>query len=528
LISKIRPDDAEMLPATADQLVERRPLQAASLAIRSLVRSEPRLTDFLHASLEGRNSAEVPARHRTELIALASLFSGDAVRYLNFYGPPGTFRSVSYADVLKDGRALEDVRGKIAIIGYADFTPAQRDDHYSTVYTTSDGVKLSGIELLATAVANLQTRTSLVAPAPAVRATVAIAFGAALALLLLMMSPAKGLAATAGLCAAYLSIAVVLFRASGLWLPVLIPLLIQTPTGILYAIAHHYRDMRRKRDELRLTFGKFVPDQVIDTLLQKRAELDAVTEPVYGVCLATDAERFSTLAESMHPGQLARLLNRYFEAVFPPITKREGVISDIIGDMVLAFWTGIDPNPVMHAKACSAALELKTAVDEFNAASAGGRLPTRIGISAGPVTTSAIGAFDRFEFRPIGDTVVTSARLQELSKMLGTRILATEPVVHGLDIFLVRDVGTFLLRGKKQPSHVYELLGERNTASAALLQLCLEFALALDALRAGGRENALARFRAIRDRYPQDGPTIFYVQWLSSHRTWNGDAIPQP
>ncbi|PWT70593.1 MAG: hypothetical protein C5B46_09220, partial [Proteobacteria bacterium] len=295
-----------------------------------------------------------------------------------------------------------------------------------------------------------------------------------------------------------------------------------------YAMAHHYRDLQHKREELRTLFGKFVPQPVIEALLHRRAELDAVTDAVYGICLATDAERFSTLAESMHPGQLARLLNRYFEAVFPPITKREGVISDIIGDMVLAFWTGTDASPAMHAKACGAALELKSAVDEFNATSTGGRLPTRIGISAGPVTTSAIGAFDRFEFRPVGDTVVTSARLQELSKMLGTRILAAEPVVQGLETYLVRDVGLFLLRGKKQPTHVFELIGERDQVPAATLQLCFEFALALDSLRAGTREDALARFRAIRDRYPQDGPTAFYVRWIAAHQTCNGDAIPQP
>ena len=60
------------------------------------------------------------------------------------------------------------------------------------------------------------------------------------------------------------------------------------------------------------------------------------------MCLATDAERFTTLAESMHPAQLARFLNRYFEVVFPPITEEGGDIVDVIGDAVLAVWTGAE------------------------------------------------------------------------------------------------------------------------------------------------------------------------------------------
>ena len=59
-------------------------------------------------------------------------------------------------------------------------------------------------------------------------------------------------------------LALLLFRFAAVWLPVLIPLVLQAPAGILYAITHHYRDMGRKRDELAPLFGKFVPDRVIE------------------------------------------------------------------------------------------------------------------------------------------------------------------------------------------------------------------------------------------------------------------------
>ncbi len=532
LLAKVSPENAEMLPQTAEQLVELRPLQATSLAIRYQVRANPKVAAALRESLEGRQSAEVPARHRAALLGLVDLYAGDATRYLNFYGYPGTFQTISYADVLKGAtsgasQVLQELRGKTVIVGYADFTPSQRDDHYPTVYTTSDGVKLSGGEILATAVANLATRTSLVAPPPVLRAAVTAAFGMALALLLLVPSAMRGLSAACALCVAYLALELLLFRLEAIWLPVLVPLIVQAPAGILYAVTHHYRDIGRKRDELRTLFGKFVPGRVIESLLDNRDKLDTVTEPVYSVCLATDADRFSTLAESMHPAQLARFLNQYFQVVFAPITEEGGDIVDVVGDAVLAVWTGAEGDRALHVKATGAALELMTAVNQFNAASPSARLPTRIGISAGSVSTTAMGAANHYEFRPVGDTVVTSTRLQELNKLLGTRILAAEQAIRGLDGLLVRDLGSFQLRGKTVPTHVFEVIDERANASADVMQLCLEFALALDALRGGRGESALERFRAIRNRYPQDGPTAFYVQWLTNNPFGGSGAIPQ-
>ena len=532
LIAKVRPEDAELLPRTAEALQQRRPLQATSLLIRHLVRSQPTLTDTLHDALSGEESAGLPARHRAALRALVDLYAGDPVRYLNFYGHPGTFPSVSYADVLKPGaesaeQLAREVRGKTVIIGYVDFTTAQRDDHYPTVYTTTDGVKLSGSEILATAVTNLASGSSLKLLSLPWRVLVSGSFGLALALLLLVPPPARGLISGFALCAVYLGLALLLFQVAAVWLPVLIPLAWQAPAGILYAVAYHYRDMQGKRDELRRLFGKFVPDPVIEGLLENRARLDTINEPVYGVCLATDAERFTALAEGMPPTQLARFLNRYFEAVFPPITEKEGAVVDLIGDAVLALWTGNDTDRGLHLKATGAALELMSAVDRFNAASPTLRLPTRIGLSGGEVATSPMGAVNHFEFRPVGDTVVTSVRLQALNKQLGTRILAAEPVIRGLDALLVRDLGVFQLRGKNLPTHVFEIVDERERASAYVMQLCLEFALALDALRGGRREAALERFRAIHDRYPQDGPTAFYVHWLSANPLWGGGAIRQ-
>ena len=530
LLAQLRPEDADLLPKDRAELIARRPLQATALALRNLLRADPTASNETSPSSSSL-IAMVAAVHSATLQALLDSYTGDATRYLNFYGPPGTFPIVDYADLLADaqrggGPSFGQVRGKTAIVGYLDLTTEQRDDHYPTVFSSRDGVKLSGAEILATAVSNIESHSTLRPPAAPMRAASVIAFAMVVGPALLTGSLLRGCILSALLWVGYLATALIAFRWQNLWLPVLVPLLIQTPAGLAYALAHNYRNLRLKRDRLRALFGKFIPDTVIEGLLANQSRLDMVSEPVYGVCLVTDAERFTHLADTMPPAELARLLNQYFQVVFPRITERDGSIIDVLGDAVLAFWKGVDGDHTLHNKVCAAALELASAVDRFNAVSAT-RLPTRIGISGGFVTTTAMGAFNHYEFRPVGETVVTSFRLQDLNKMLGTRMLAAEPMVRDAQDLLVRDVGMFQLRNKTVATHVFEILGEKATASPESLQVCLEFALALEAVRAGRLSVALERFRAIHERFPADGPSAFYTRWLTNNPSWDGNAIPQ-
>ena len=74
------------------------------------------------------------------LPALEALYAGDAHRFLNFYGPPGTIPTVPYQAVLKGAdpnlspEAL-DFTGKVVFVGYSDlFDPGQPDRFYHRLY----------------------------------------------------------------------------------------------------------------------------------------------------------------------------------------------------------------------------------------------------------------------------------------------------------------------------------------------------------------------------------------------------------
>jgi adenylate cyclase len=139
---------------------------------------------------------------------------------------------------------------------------------------------------------------------------------------------------------------------------------------------------------------------------------------VYGICLMTDAERYTALCERLEPERLHALMNRYYEALFEPVIRRGGIISNIVGDSMLALWTTELPDRRSREQACLAALEIADAAERFNLAQDGIRLPTRIGLHCGELVLGPVGAADHYEYRAVGDIVNTASRVQGLNKGL--------------------------------------------------------------------------------------------------------------
>jgi adenylate cyclase len=271
-------------------------------------------------------------------------------------------------------------------------------------------------------------------------------------------------------------------------------------------------------------FGLFLPRNVLERLVHNAERMAWFRESVFGACVATDGERYTALADRMNPEELARFLNRYFETLFPPVASTEGWVSDVIGDAMLAVWAEPRPSIEVRRRACYAALEMLAASERFNQESTGARMPTRIGVDFGPLSLTTIGAGSHWEYRPVGAVPTTANRLQDLNKRLGTRLLVSESAAGGLDDLALRDLGWFLLRGKSAPTRVFELLCERSQASREQLQLCLEFAQALESFQSGRLDEARALFDNFLTLYPGDGPSAYFAR-LCQARTGFADGI---
>jgi adenylate cyclase len=502
VLAREAPETADFLPASARELEAQGQLQATSLLLRRIVQDEPGLAGAL----------------RTTGTALASLFGGAGTRILNLYGPAVTFRAVAYDMVL--GAAADAntaaLGGRTVFVGFGETARTEQVEHFATAYSSGDVADLSGVEIAATAFANLlDGRTIRELPfrywPPLVFLIGVLAYGVGRA-----FGNRVALAVTAAIAVAYGLVAVALFASQHLWIPLVAPLLIAVPAGTLVALGWKFWTAQRQRAQLRHAFSYFVPRQVVDALERNAADIGKSQESIECGCVATDAANFTPLAEGMQPEELTRFLNRYFEALFGRVAEHGGFVSDVMGDAMLAIWP--DRSAETHQRLLRALLELRDAAEQFNARLAGNRLSTRFGVDWGRVALTTVGAHGHYEYRAVGDAVNTATRIQELNKKLGTRVLISQPVIGEADgEFLLRDIGSFLLRGKSHPVRVLELLGRRGESQPAA-ELSAQFREGVGLLEAGDDAGALARFRTILSSSPSDGPTIFLVESLITGR----------
>ena len=505
LAARVRPDRVSALPPDTRAVLAAGHIETVVLKLKALFESDLTL---------GKAMLEAASTQRTErprlLQALIRMYQGPDSEYLNFYGPPRTVRTVPYYEVISAQAAADpgrlQLQGKAVFVGLSEYLRPEQRDGFHTVFSNA-GVDLSGAEIAATAFANLRNDQHVRPLGFLGHVIVVLGGGILVGGICAVLAPGAAAVTVLGLAAAYLAVALSRFTVAHTWYPITAPLLLEVPAALVGAILWRYADTNRQRRQMRAVFSHYLPGTVIDELLRNTGGVAARGQSVYGICLATDAERYTSLAESMDPEELARFVNRYYAIVFEPIRRHGGTISDVVGDAALAIWASPAPDATLRSRACHAACELSAAVDRFNRDSAPFPLPTRIGLHSGQMVLGHVGAMDHYEYRAVGDIVNTAARIERLNKLFRTRMLASDDVLFGLDDFLTRRLGTFLLAGKSKPLVIHELIcrndeaTERQRSVAALFaegvaayegRFWLEASEAFDAcLREGGDDEAV-------------------------------------
>jgi len=457
---------------------------------------------------------------------MSEINSGPHSLYLNYYGPARTITTVPYFRALRDDPAM--FKDKAVFIGLSEPLQTDQLDTFHTVYSQADGVDLSGVEIGATAFGNL-LEASWLRPLPD-SATLALLllWGVALTSLCRVLPTSIAWAGALAACAVYFGGGYLLFTGVNVWLPLFIPLLVQAPFAVFGVTLWRYWDESREKRKVRDALGHYLPSGVVDEIADDIARRRDTQHLVYGVCLSTDAEHYTALSERMSPQVLGKYMNQYYAAVFAPVRRHRGFVSDVVGDSMLALWPSLNLSDAQKRKAaCQAALEIMRAVDEFNR-TAPMPLPTRIGVHSGEMLLGNVGALDHYEYRAVGDVVNTSSRLQGLNKILGTRVLVSRDTLAGVDGLRVRELGDFMLAGKSNALNVCELIGVAAGGDEQVLERCTRFSDARQRFTARDFAEAERQFTALAEKFPDDGVAQFYAACCREHQlnappaTWNG------
>ena len=512
MLKRHLPDQAAALPERVEQIRQSRAIQRLASDLRQLF--------VRHPELASRLLSEIPTTpHTSQLRALITTFSSPDSMYLNFYGGPRSIRTISYYELLAAQKnSTLDLKDKAVFIGFAEsFQPDQQDAFYTVFTQQQSGLDVSGVEIAATAFANLLERSTLTVSSGSTDMLILLAWGMLLGILLRLLPGLFVIPASLLLALLYGWIVYGQFAQQHYWLPLGIPLLWQLPLAIMASLLWKYADARRERQNIRQAFGYHLPGKVIDQLAKGVSHITETGQHVHGIVLSTDAEQYTSLSETLQPAQLHELMNKYYATLFTPIRQAGGVISDVVGDAALAIWATAKPDKQQRIKACQAALDIVHAVDSLNQDNQTYALPTRLGLHFGEVVMGHIGAVDHYEYRAVGDIVNTATRIEGLNKQLGTRIIVSAQVIEDLDEFLTRELGRFLLKGKRQPLTLYELVARQDHDEAKMPDQFAIYHTALQAFQCRNWEAAQRGFRQNILVYGDDGPSHYYLQLIQTY-----------
>jgi adenylate cyclase len=135
-------------------------------------------------------------------------------------------------------------------------------------------------------------------------------------------------------------------------------------------------------------------------------------------------------------------------------------------------------------------------------------LHMRIGINTGTAIAGNMGTDEIFNYTILGDCVNLASRLEGVNKYYGTYILVGEDTwgrVSGL--FEARELDWIRVKGKAQPVAIYELLDEAGGLSDRMRSIRDRYAEGLRLYRERNWNEAAARFAAILETDPADGPS---------------------
>lgn len=277
-----------------------------------------------------------------------------------------------------------------------------------------------------------------------------------------------------GLPIIWIGAAAVLFGFFFWWVPIAAPI----GTLILAGTALQLREQYEKQQLMRL-FEKHVDPETAQLIWQRKAEIfeqgELEPQELTATVLFMDIRSFTSISEKMPPRDLLNWLNNYLEAMTDCIMDHGGVVDKYIGDAIMAVF-GV---PFCHSEypeiqkdalnAVAACIAMHEKLHELNQQLRVDRKPLikfGIGLHTGQLVAGTVGGSRRLNYSVIGDAVNVAARLEAMNK----EIVSDSPfnlLVTGRTFAYVRDryegqkVGSIQLRGKKEETVVYAILGEK-------------------------------------------------------------------
>ena len=231
--------------------------------------------------------------------------------------------------------------------------------------------------------------------------------------------------------------------------------------NLLHTRSLHLK-LTRRTQMLRDLFGRYLPDAVVEQLLNNPTYSGLGGRRVAATMLFGDLRGFTSLIEPMPAEQAVALLNSFLTPMVEILFEHGGMLDKFRGDGIMAVFGVPDQRPDDALRAIKAAVAMQERIGTMAVPSAPGlRLQMGIGINTGLVVAGNIGAPQRYDFTVVGDAVNLAARFE--GNAGPGQILITQstydlvaPYVEALPL------GTLRVKGKVEWVPAYQVLRLRS------------------------------------------------------------------
>ena len=219
--------------------------------------------------------------------------------------------------------------------------------------------------------------------------------------------------------------------------------------------------LRRFTANMLSTYVGREPGRLILDGQVRRGDVRTITAAL----MLIDLRDFTLLTDTLRPRAMIRLLNEYFDGVFPPVRKHGGEVLEIMGDGVLAIFQQAAEGGAAEAcrGALAAAQEALAALGRRNGRERPGMplLQAGVALHYGTVSYGNIGSGDRLDFTVIGPDVNLTSRIEQFCRELDRSLIMSQAFAEALGR-PVWEIGHYQLRGFAKMHRLFELPPEEG------------------------------------------------------------------
>lgn len=226
---------------------------------------------------------------------------------------------------------------------------------------------------------------------------------------------------------------------------------------------------QRTTGRLRKLFQDYLPAQLVGHIVNDNRNDLLLPSKRCLTLLFADIANFTQRAERVSPEVLAELTQQILERLTAVAHQHGGTVDKYMGDAVMVFWNAPFPQDDHADRGVAAAMDMMTAIAQFNAEGSSllqeEPIEVRIGVHTGDVVVGDLGTRFRHAYTAIGDAVNVTARLQALARELQEYLVVSkqtfERLQHGWPLV---NRGNIALKGRQESVGVYTLTPQATGA----------------------------------------------------------------